>query len=102
MCSCYQAESQLLDAKDEMHYLKRRETDLQNSYVRCEAEDERKQKDLEEVQDRMHSRKENSPSVYNYLAGMMDTLRRDLLGLNDKMSQMDKQVDLTDLQLTSD
>jgi len=86
-------EKQLSASNDELRYFQRREQDVQEGYVKADAELQRKRKDLEEINEKRRDKKLNAPSSYNSLSGMAESVKVEVQGLEDKMNNMVKQVD---------
>jgi DNA repair exonuclease SbcCD ATPase subunit len=78
--------------RDEKRFFKRREMELREHQERVEAEISRKSRDLDEVRSKFRNRKENSPSVYNYLSGLIETLRDDCWKLEGKLDTFQRQM----------
>ncbi len=84
-------ERMLHDARDEKRLLKRREATVKENQEKAEAEIQRKKRDLDEVKTKLKNRKENSPSVFNYLTGMIETLREDIWKQESRMDTFEFQ-----------
>ena len=82
----------LQEAREEKRHFRRRELTIRDNYLRLEKEISRKRKDLDEVKSKITNRKENSPSVYNYLTGMVEGLRDDIRRGESRMEMMEVQM----------
>ena len=85
-------EKKVQDVRDEKRHFKRREATVRQNYVKAEAEVQRKKRDLEEVKGRIRNRKENSPSVFNYLVGIAESVRDDIKRIEGKMDIMQMNI----------
>jgi len=85
----------LREAKDDRALFRRRETDVQQTYLKTQAELARKQNDLAEVRNKIKSRQENSPAVYNYLVGMSEAIRSECRALDVKVHCNYNIIDVT-------
>jgi chromosome segregation ATPase len=77
-------EKMLQEVREEKMYYRRREKTVKENAIKSEAEIARKRRDIREIQARIRNRQDNSPTVYNYLVGLKESLRDDIHVLESK------------------
>lgn len=82
----------LTEARDEKRYFKRRELDAREHRDNVGRERDNKWKELEKCRHRLQTRKENSPTVFNFLSSTTENLKDDIRRLDGKSGVIDTQI----------
>ncbi|CAD5120871.1 unnamed protein product [Dimorphilus gyrociliatus] len=90
----------LTEARDEKRYFKRRELDAREHRNNVARDRDNKWRDLEKCRHKMQTRKENSPTVFNYLSSTTENLKDEIRRLDGKGEVIDTQI--TTLQAEQD
>ncbi|KAK2147180.1 hypothetical protein LSH36_565g02049 [Paralvinella palmiformis] len=85
-------ERMIYEVRSRKRFYKRRELELKEHQDKVEADISRKKRDLDEVKSKFQNRKSNSPSVYNYLSDLIESLRGDIWTLEKKTDALTKQA----------
>ena len=96
--NCIKYEQELQRIRDSKKHMKRRELELGDFVAKLNGDIRRKKRELDEIKSRLITRKENSPTVFNYLSSMNETLKDDIRALEgrvrshqDQMTSLQKQ-----------
>ena len=84
--------AQLVKLRDDRRLYENRKLALNENRQRAEAEMQRKEADLEDVMQKLLTRTSNSPTVFDQLTAVIETLRCDIWSLEAKLETMDEQA----------
>ena len=85
-------ERMLVQSREEKRHFKRREVTIRNNYINLEHTLQNQRNQLEDVKSRLKNRKENSPTVYNYLIARIEDLRADVRKIEARRDLMEAQM----------
>ena len=89
---CVKHEEDMQRLQDHKRHLKRRQRDLNESTEQQNQELKRRQVDLDDVKIQLATRKDNSVTLYNYMASLTEALKKEIRGIENQIRTNAKQM----------
>ena len=83
--NCLKLEQDLQRVRDAKKSMKRRELEYGDFIAKLNADIRHKKRELDDIKSRLNTRKENSPTVFNYLSAMNESLKDDIRALEARV-----------------